>query len=69
VLLFDLIQRQVSHPGAGRSLFLLESEAVGCAATPADVAVATTAPSAKAMTAAPATISLRFDEADLLGLR
>ena len=33
------------------------------------VLVATTAPSAKAMTAAPATISLRFDEADLLGLR
>ena len=38
-------------------------------ATPADVAVATTAPSAKAMTAAPATISLRFDEADFLSLR
>ena len=52
-----------------RSFFLLESEAVGCAATPADVAVSTTAPRTNAATAAPATRSFRLEEVECLGLR
>ena len=60
-MLFDLIQRQVSHPGAGRS-FLLESEAV-VGATPAVTDVAASTPRTSAAAATAPTIFLALVDA------